>query len=220
MKTGSEFHSIMTVFLLSDTENPNPVLQKRLREEISATGNKIAYISSEPQDERREYFGRTAEEYRAIGKDISLAYFDLSGAYSDNALARLADFGVIHLSGGNTFAFLDALRKRNIRPLLERHLQNGGLIIGVSAGAVVLTPTINTASVGDGDVNAIGTTDLTALRFVDFSFLPHFYDTEQERALAKEYSTASHMTLYTCSDNDGIFVHAGKLEMLGDVHRF
>lgn len=210
----------MTIFLLSDTEHPNPVLRERLQKEIAAHGNKIAYISSEPQDERREYFGRTADEYAAISKDISLAYFDLSDAYSDEALARLADFGVIHLSGGNTFAFLDTLRKRNIKPLLERHLHNGGLIIGVSAGSIVMTPAITTASVGDGDVNAIGMTDLTGLGFVDFSFLPHFYNTERGRALAKEYSVASSATLYACSDNDGVFVHAEAVEPLGDVRIF
>lgn len=212
----------MNFFLLSDTENPNPALKGRLREEISERGNKIAYISSQPQDEMRKYFARTAQEYRAINNNISLEYFDLSDAYSDVMLKNVvADFDIIQLSGGNTFAFLADLRKRKIEPLLRGRLQTNKLIIGVSAGAIILTPTIGTASVGDADINEIGVTDMRAFNFFDFEFLPHFHNMEEERNLAKEYSAGLSKILYACSDSDGIFINSlGNIELFGMIHKF
>lgn len=211
----------MNFFLLSDTENPSPVLEERLRDEISKRGNKVAYISSQPQDEQRKYFMRTAGEYRAINSDISLEYFDLSDAYSDAVLKNvISDFDVVHLSGGNTFSFLASLRKRKIESLLRSYLQSDKLIIGVSAGAIILTPTIGTASVGDGDINEVGIEDLRGFDFVDFEFLPHFYNTEEDCNLAKEYSAGLSKILYACSDSDGIFVNSGKMELLGTIHKF
>jgi peptidase E len=44
-----------------------------------------------------------------------------------------------------TYHFLYAIKKRSLKPLLEKHLAGKGLIVGVSAGAIVLTPHIGTA---------------------------------------------------------------------------
>lgn len=61
------------------------------------------------------------------------------------------NFGTVHLSGGNTYQFMESLRERKVKELLVKHLANAGLIVGVSAGAIVLTAHIGTSSMC-GDV--------------------------------------------------------------------
>ncbi|MHB8913727.1 MAG: Type 1 glutamine amidotransferase-like domain-containing protein [Minisyncoccota bacterium] len=213
----------MSLFLLAETNQPNRFLKEKIRAEIASRGNRIAYVSSAPQDEERKYFERTKEDYALMRTTISLEYFDLSEAFTDEILRMLLDFGTIHLSGGNTYVFLEALRKRNMQSMLEEHRARNGLIIGVSAGAIALTPHIGTSELC-GDVNEPSLTDLSGMSFVDFCFLPHlgtlFENTEENLRKAQGYAAQTGRELYVCGDSDGIFVDAsGKIDSYGDLLR-
>ncbi|WP_199621429.1 Type 1 glutamine amidotransferase-like domain-containing protein [Paenibacillus alkalitolerans] len=81
------------------------------------------------------------------------------------------DYDAIHLSGGNTFYFLSLLKKRNTMEMLRAYVNKGGILIGVSAGSILMTKTIGFAGYGvDGDRNVV---------YVDFEFLPHWDGSEE-----------------------------------------
>lgn len=203
----------MKLFLLSDTENLNAELKSKFRFEIEKFGNKIAYISSSPQEETRPWFQNTIREYKNINPEIKLEYFDLSENFSDQDLLQISNFQIIHLSGGNTFEFLNYIRKRNFQKIIESFLESK-LIIGVSAGAVLQTPTIEIA--GIEDENFLGLKDFTALNFVDFEFYPHF-DPNSEKAIElKNYASKKKTKIYAASDSDGIFVEDGEVFLIGE----
>lgn len=211
----------MEMFLLSDTKDPNPNLKAKLTEEILKHGGSIAYISSSPQDEKRIWFHNTEREYKSFDPKINLEYFDLSDNFSDEDLKKTLSFGALHLSGGNTFEFLNWIRKRNFGDLLRTYLKNNGLIIGVSAGAILLTPNINRAGVFNADRNTVGLTDLSGLNFVDFEFSPHLYghlsNPEDEVSELKIYSKDIPNIIYACNDHDGIFISNNNIEILGNA---
>jgi dipeptidase E len=52
------------------------------------------------------------------------------------------------------------------------YVNNGGILIGVSAGAMLLTLNIESAYIC-GDENLVGLTDLSSLNLVPFMFEPH-----------------------------------------------
>ncbi|MDO8610622.1 MAG: Type 1 glutamine amidotransferase-like domain-containing protein, partial [bacterium] len=178
----------MPIFLLSDTCCPNNDLKIKLLSEIKNHGGKIAYISSIPQNEQKVRFFNTVNEYQNIDPSITLEYFDLGGKFSDNDLKKVLEFGIIHMSGGNTFGFLNYINKRNFKKILTKHLENKGLIIGVSAGSIVLTPNINVCNLPEIDENLVGLKDLTALGLVNFEFYPHFTGNKQYLKEIKKYS--------------------------------
>ena len=208
----------MNIFLLSVTDNLQADLRNSLGQEISKRGNPVAYISSEPQDNNLPYYKAKIEDYSHFGKNIKVDYFDLSNNFSDGALLKLLDYGAIYLSGGNTYAFMDAAKKRNIYPILKKHLENGGLLIGASAGSIMMTPSIDLAGIG-GDKNTPDLKVTAGFNFVDFEFHPHFNDNDAPDYIS-EYMNGKSNDLYVCKDGAGIFYSNGEIRLFGEVSRW
>jgi len=208
------------IFLLSDTNQLNSTLKRALVNAIAEHGNRIAYISSQPQDASRKYFSIAAQDYQSINPVISLDYFDLSENFSTNILESLTDYGIIHLSGGNTYTFLEALQNRGMKAVFQKHLDNKNLLIGVSAGAIALTPHIGTSELC-GDVNSSSLANLVGMSFVDFCFLPHFgtlFDNSEENLeLAQSFVSRIGGELYLAGDHDGILIEGSAVALYGNI---
>lgn len=207
----------MSIFLLSATNSPNKDLKIKLASEIKKRGRKIAYISSAPQDKQKIRFFETVKEYQDIDPLIILKYFDLGEKFTDKDLLNILDFKIIYLSGGNTFGLLNYINKRNFGKILKTHLSNNGLLIGASAGSIVLTPNINVCNLPEIDENLVNIKDLTALNLVNFEFYPHFAGNKEYLEEIKKYSKTINNPVYVCSDEDGIFVDNQKVEILNNI---
>ncbi len=208
----------MNIFLLSMTDHLNLGLKNKLREEIAKRGNKVAYLSSESQVGTKPYYLSTIEDYKVINKDIEVDYFDLSQNFSDEHLLELLNYGTIYLSGGNTYVFMDSANKRNLLPTLKKHLDNGGLLIGASAGSIMMTPSIDLAENGDENIPHIK--DTAGFGFVDFEFHPHFASTQEEKQYLADYKSMKDVKIYVCKDGDGIYTTKGHVELFGDIVEF
>ncbi len=194
----------MKIFLISDTTNPSNDLKRKLADEIEIHGNEIAYISSTPQTHPYFWFNKSQEDYRRISSKINLTYFDLSDKFTDEKLMEINNFKAIHLSGGNTFEFLDYIRKRNFHLILKGFLDDK-LIIGVSAGAIIMTPSIEIAL--DEDENNVALKDFTGLSYVDFDFYPHFTGDRKKSHEISETRTNTNRPIFFANDEEGIFVN-------------
>ena len=210
----------MPLLFLSDTADLNTSLRERVAEELASRGGRIAYISSAPQDAGREFFEGTRREYASILPSVELSYFDLSPRFADEDLARILNFQIIHLSGGNTYAFLEASRERGLETILAHHLRHGGLIIGVSAGAILMTPDVGTSDFC-GDRNVSNLHDTVGFNFVEFLFLPHlgkhFVATVHNLRVLNQYATRLGRKVYISEDGGGILIDdLGRITTYGD----
>lgn len=206
----------MNIFLLSCTDNLNPELREALGGEIRKRGNKVAYISSEPQDAPRPYYLSTIDDYEKISEGVEVHYFDLSDDFSDESLEEMLHYGTIYLSGGNTYIFMNDARKRSLYKILRKHLNNGGILVGASAGAIMMTPTIDIA---DGfDENIFGLTDVKGFSFVPFEFFPHLDESHHDFLV--KYMGGKDSMLYICKDGDGIFCGDDGVQLFGEVKEF
>jgi dipeptidase E len=206
----------MNIFLLSCTDNLNQELRGVLGDEIKKRGNKVAYISSEPQEAPRPYYLATIDDFIVIDKDVEVHYFDLSEDFSDESLEEMLHYGTIYLSGGNTYIFMNDARKRRLYKLLRQHLNNGGLLVGASAGALMMTPTIDLA---DGfDENIFDLTDVKGFAFAPFEFHPHYEEAHNQYLTT--YTESRDTTVYICKDGDGIFCGDDGIQLFGEVKEF
>lgn len=206
----------MNIFLLSRTDNLNNELREVLGVEIQKRGNKVAYISSEPQEAPREYYLSTIDDYEKISEGVQMDYFDLSEDFSDESLEEMLHYGTIYLSGGNTYIFMNDARKRSLYKILRKHLNNGGLLVGASAGALMMTPTIDLA---DGfDENMFGLTEVKGFAFVPFEFFPHYEELYRNHIVT--YLKSHDSVIYTCKDGDGIFCGDDGVQLFGEVSLF
>lgn len=124
---------------------------------------------------------------------------------------------VIHLGGGNTYEFLRDLRKRDLLGDLKRFVERGGVLTGLSAGGIIMTPTIKTAGFPsfDKDDNDIGLKNLKSLNLVKFEFFPHYRNSKRYDSEILRYSKKTNHPIYACPDGSGIVVEPCALKFVG-----
>ena len=195
-----------------------PTLLDTIDKELLALFDKpnplIGFIPATADHERRYYKDRQ-EYYSRIGIELSV-YYGLEEDYDSESLSALLSSDAIHLSGGNTYYFLHWLRKRNMIETLVRYVAQGGVLIGVSAGSILMTPDISTSAIC-GDEVLEGMNDFTGLQLVDFSFLPHYDSISVDLDILRKYSSDHHTIIYACKDSDGIIVNDDVITCISDV---
>ncbi|MCL6659995.1 Type 1 glutamine amidotransferase-like domain-containing protein [Paenibacillus amylolyticus] len=206
-----------TLVLLSDLVfESNDKLDQRIRSLFNSEHPSIGYIPS-CSDPERKYFEHTRRYYNQIGID-NIQYFDLDLEYEERTFGSIFECDAIHLSGGNTFYFQSLLQKRNMVGLLRSYVKSGGILIGVSAGSILTTPTIEIAGYGeDADENEVGLNDMKALELVDFEFAPHWDGSEDTLDSLREYSRVNRTAVYACQDGGGLVIDCASVELYGNV---
>lgn len=91
-----------------------------------------------------------------------------------------SSYGVIYVCGGNTFKLLKFAREANFKISIENLLSRGGVYVGVSAGSIIVGPSINIANEVEPDPNDIGLEDLTGFNITDLIILPHYSSEVEE----------------------------------------
>ncbi|QOS77700.1 Type 1 glutamine amidotransferase-like domain-containing protein [Paenibacillus sp. JNUCC31] len=196
----------------------NHELNQKILSLFNSDQPSIGYVPSCSDPDRR-YFEHTRRYYNQLGIE-TIDYYDLDSEYEENRFNTIFETDAIHLSGGNTFYFLSLLQKRNAMGLLRSYVNKGGILIGVSAGSILTTPTIEIAGYGeDADENHVGFIDKQALALVDFEFSPHWDGTEEALDSLRDYAHANSTTVYACKDGGGIVIDGEVVESYGDVRR-
>lgn len=201
--------------LYSDQFHPG---SQRLDEYIfELTGSKqprLGYIPANADTSRRYY--REQSQYYAR-YDLALRpYFELDLRYKAERLPDLLSAEAIHLSGGNTFYFLKWLKQRDMTTQLRQYAARGGVLIGVSAGAILMTPDVEPGQMC-GDRLVSGLPDWRGLGLVDFHFLPHLERFPDPEQTLQEYSRRKDCTVYGCPDGSGLVVCGAHIAVVGEV---
>ncbi len=90
-------------------------------------------------------------------------------------------FDVIYVSGGNTFAILDRMKKTGFFDFVKKAVKEEAIYAGISAGSIIAGQSIEIAGWGsEGDENEIGLADLSGLGFTDIAIYPHFWEEEKD----------------------------------------
>ncbi|MFH0768156.1 MAG: Type 1 glutamine amidotransferase-like domain-containing protein [Chloroflexota bacterium] len=174
----------------------------------------IGYIPSNA-DPQRKYYNERQAYYSRLGMDLKV-YFELDKEYHSNLLESLLSCDAIHISGGNTYYFLYWLRKRKMLLPLRQYVKRGGVLIGVSAGSILMSPDISICPLYVNESMEVET-DFSALNLVDFAFAPHFGERSPGLAALREYSREHRTVVYACRDSGGIVVIDDNVKCVGDV---
>ncbi|MEM9173957.1 MAG: Type 1 glutamine amidotransferase-like domain-containing protein [Myxococcota bacterium] len=162
-------------------------------------------------------FGAT--DFHCVAPDDPMLARD--GPERRRVVADLMASDVVYLAGGNTFHFLHHLRRSGLLATLGRFARRGGVIAGLSAGGILLTPHVGLAAYPafDRDEDEIGLPRRAwrALDLVDFEFFPHFRRSKRYRDALAHYSETSGRALYACRDGSGIVVEGDRFTAHGEV---
>jgi len=149
-------------------------------------------------------------------------YFPVDQNHTTQEAIEALKSDIIYLSGGNTFNLLHHLKKSGMISMIKTFVKKGGVLAGLSAGAIVMTPNIETAGLPhfDRDENEIGLRDLNSMSLVSFEIFPHYESTRRYDQEFKNYSLTLKHPLYTFEDGSGIVVQNDQIQFYGYVYAF
>ena len=175
-------------------------------------GNRIGYIPSGPEPDRR-FFNDRRQYYNIHGIEVSL-FYDPEGSRAIEDREALFACDGIHLTGGHTAEYLQRLRRSGMLSLLRDWALGGGVLIGTSAGAILMTPTIATDALFTGEIPEALVKE-TAPDLVPFEFFPHLNEKASYLNELIRYSKFTNRPILACNDGDGIVVSNGRADCIG-----
>ncbi len=207
---------MINLALYSDQIIPaNSAIDTRLLTILRARGpgTRIGYIPSGP-DPAHHFFNDRKSYYSRVGLDLCLSYA-LEDNHKPEDTDALFACDAIHISGGQTADFLNRLQLADMVSRLRDWALSGGVLIGTSAGAILMTPTIALDALFTGgrpeDLQAGD-----ALGLLPFEFFPHLNANPNYLSELVRYSKISSSSIVACNDGDGLVVCNGKIEFIGD----
>jgi dipeptidase E len=204
------------VFYSGGDENENTNLDKQLLELCSKSKNiQMAFIPSQSYLSDQEFLD-FIDQYKKFGVKKFLK-LDIDQKFSEALKFAILNSDIIHLGGGNTYYFLKHLKKSGMLKALVDWVQAGGVLSGLSAGAIMMTPNISTAGFPsfDKDDNDEGMKNLKSMNFVNFEFFPHYKNSKRYDNELISYSEEHNRPVYACKDGEGVVLAGDELRFLG-----
>jgi len=182
-------------------------LIKRMKEYcVSSYKAVIVTTASIGYKENDWHIPRLTEELKSLG--LIVDYFDFD--FQDPEL--LLNYDVIEINGGNPFYLLKSMRKANCEVIMHKLIQEK-IVIGISAGAIVMQKNINLIAQYSPEMNdVVNLTNFSGFCFSSIEFLPHYsrFTTKFERfeERAKEYEIANNCKVIRIDDGQGVIVNS------------
>ncbi len=176
--------------------------------------------SDHPYDSCYEWINEELAQVQLSGIDMVRSFEELVQKDYDNYCA-------LFIGGGNTYKLLKGIKDSGAFEKIKEFINNGGIVIGGSAGAVIFGCDIDIISTMDpNDVALIDTKGFNVMNGV--SIFPHYTNTKsklsEEENLARlnnftnaiKHFSITNGDVIAIPEEDAIFVNNGELEILGN----
>lgn len=129
---------------------------------------------------------------------------------------------IIFLGGGNTYYFLFWLKKTKFLNKLIEWVKAGGVLSGLSAGAIIMTRNIHLAGIPDfdRDINEDNMKNFKAMNLCRFEFFPHYRNSKRYDEALVDYSKNKKHPIYASKDGSGIILSTNELRFVGQNYCF
>ena len=186
--------------LLVSSGFSSPAIRNKAANIAADRGYTQAHIvtTARPEKEKAPWVPVTKEQLEEMGMSVSFVDFD-AGESLDK------DVDLIYVCGGNTFHLLHSIQNASvsIQEQVTDMCNRGGLYIGSSAGAVLVSPTIASAGEVHPNKNMDGITDLTGFNFISQHIIPH-------HTSALDIEIADFREKYGLTEDEIVFLRDGE----------
>lgn len=208
------------VFYSGGDQLDNKQLDRALLSLSEKKSPKLAFIPS-CHFHGGEDFNEVIDHFKPLGIKRFIKW-EVDTNYAQVMRREVFNSDIIYLGGGNTYYFLKHLRKHGLLKELRSWVKNGGILCGLSAGAIIMTMNIDTAGFPsfDKDENEDNMKNLSAMDLVDFSFFPHYKNSKRYDQELSKYSSKINSPLYACPDGSGIVINGKEFKVVGKTACF
>jgi dipeptidase E len=208
------------IFYSGGDERENALLDKAFIELIAKKNPVVTFIPSSSFLSEQE-FNLFVKHYSKF-KISRFIHFPIDLPFDRILLKEVLDSDAIHLGGGNTFYFLNSIRKAKMVNEFKKFVHKGGVLSGLSAGAIIMTENIELAGYPsfDRDENSVALKNLSSIGLVDFAFFPHFKNSSRYENAFKKYSKLKQKNVFACPDGSGIVINGCETRFIGKCFGF
>lgn len=181
-----------------------------LKKDINLTS--FLVVSVQDNDSDAFYLQKTKDELNKIGA-VDIGVFVLR----DKPFIPTKEYDVIYVCGGNTFVYLDRIRKTGLdKFIVDSVKSNRSVYVGASAGSIIAGPDISIASWGsEGDSNDIDLKDLSGLGLTNIVVSPHYRD--ELKSELDEFRNTYGRQVYELTDDQALRLSYSDMGTLKDV---
>lgn len=201
-------------------DKDNLTLDQALFEMVQKKNPVMTFIPSSSYLSEVEFreFVRHYSKYKVT----RFIHFPVDVPFDQTMFKEVMKSDIIHLAGGNTFYFLKYLRQSKMLPHLKAFVERGGILTGLSAGAIMMTSDITMAAEPefDRDENSVHLQNLKAMNLVDFYFFPHFRQSSRYDSAFKVISKNTDKMIYAAPDGSGIVIYENRITFVGKMFGF
>ena len=182
--------------------------------ETELQGKTVTFIPTASKVEKVKFYvdaGKKALEKKGVIVDE----LDISVEQRDIVEQKLRENDFIYVSGGNSFYLMQELKKSGADIIIKREIAYGKLYIGESAGAIILSKTIQYIQNMDSPEKAPELASYDGLGVVDFYTLPH--DNEIPfKEISKEIKDnyRNELTICPIRNNEAILVEGNSKKVV------
>ncbi len=164
----------------------------------------IITTASVPFKKNDKHVPKLTDELKSIGCTVDFFDFD------ENDPSELLKYDLIEINGGNPFYLLNSIRKSGAESYIKQ-IANNKILIGISAGAIVLQSNISLIHEYSPEMNeSVGLTDFTGVGITNLTILPHYHrfieQFERFEERAQEYESNNNCNVIRIDDGQGVLV--------------
>lgn len=194
-----------------------PVMNKL--NEIMDHSKPILYIPL-AMDESEHTYDSCYDWFLQQVTNIEVPSVDMPRTFEEFASKNLNNYSAIFIGGGNTFKLLKGIKDNGIFNKIIDYLNNNGIVMGGSAGAIIFGYDINSClAMDDNDVNLIDTKGFNVLN--GKSIFGHYTneDSIEAHERFKDYLlnySLSKEDVIALPEEDTIFIDDDEITILGN----
>lgn len=180
----------------------NETLLNEVRKYIKSDQRAAIVVTADNEYKEQNYHvPRVMSELQSIGLKVECFDIDVQD------VKLLLSYDVVEFIGGNPYYLLNSLRKTNAKPILKE-LAEQKVLIGWSAGALVMCKSLDLINVYSPEMNFLHMTDLQGMNLTDTYILPHYnkflkrYDRFEERC--QNFEQMNNCKVIRLNDGEGI----------------
>jgi dipeptidase E len=163
----------------------------------------VMITTASTDKENNQYNQMGLSQLKSAGIEV-VDFYD----FENDEPKDLSSYDVIYVCGGNTFKLMKFAREGNFDKDIKSLLERGGVYIGVSAGSIIVGPSIQIAGEVEPDDNEVGLTDLSGFSITDLIIFPH-YSLKLEEEI-KAFENTNNVKIERIDNSQAILVENGE----------
>jgi len=160
----------------------------------------VAIVTTAAEEKENNTYAQLAKKQFSEMGFLRIDFVD----FETESAKDFTKYDIIYVCGGNTFKLLKFARNVNFKDSIKDLLKRNGIYIGVSAGSIIVGPSIEIAGEVVLDKNEVGLENLTGFGITNLIVLPH-YSPEIEKEV-KTFEIEHSVLVERISDSQAVLI--------------